>query len=87
MRVELAVRHASDAILLDMVTPQQDSPGTLRELRSPPATDDIPIVSLTARIRAEDVQRLLDLDAGVVGGPFDPLELPGRLSTLLGWSA
>jgi two-component system, OmpR family, alkaline phosphatase synthesis response regulator PhoP len=82
--IEQATNERPDAILLDVMMPELDGPGTLDRLRSNPATQDIPVVFLTAKVRESDVERFRDLDvAGVLAKPFDPMTLPEQLRRVL----
>ena len=65
-----------DLILLDVMMPGMDGPMTLEELRRDVITQDIPVVFITARTQARDVERFLQLGgAGVISKPFDPMAL------------
>lgn len=82
--VELADRYRPDAILLDVVMPDLDGPGTLQALRAQASTHTTPVVFLTADGDHRD--GLLALGAaGVIAKPFQPAELPGQLTEVLGW--
>jgi CheY-like chemotaxis protein len=73
-----------DLLLLDMMMPDLDGPETLRRLREDPSTSNIPVVFVTARTRADDVERLLRLGAlGVIGKPFDPMMLSSQVRHFL----
>ncbi len=83
--VELAARYRPDAILLDVVMPELDGPGTLRALHEQPSTHDTPVVFLTANHADRD--GLIELGAaGVIAKPFQPAGLAAELSAVLGWS-
>lgn len=76
-----------DAILLDVMMPGMDGPATLRRLRAEPATRAIPVVLLTAKVRADDRAFFAGLDvAGVISKPFDPVGLPTQVAATLGWA-
>jgi CheY-like chemotaxis protein len=76
-----------DAILLDVMMPDLDGPGTLAQLRADPATRDIPVVFLTAKAQQAERARLAELGAaGILVKPFDPLKLPGEIAAALRWS-
>lgn len=80
-----AVTEAPDAILLDVMMPEQDGPETLRLLKSDPRTAHIPVVFLTAKAMASEVERLRALGAaGVLTKPFDPMTLAASVRALLG---
>ena len=55
-------------------------------LRADPATRDIPIIFLTAKmsVRRPREWRSLGL-AGVIPKPFDPMTLAADMAALLGW--
>jgi CheY-like chemotaxis protein len=84
---QLAVAEHPDAILLDVMMPGVDGPSTVAALRADPATQDIPIIFLTAKMPSEDQQewRALNL-AGVIPKPFDPMTLATDMAALLGWA-
>jgi DNA-binding response OmpR family regulator len=75
-----AQRELPDAILLDVLMPGLDGPGTLRRMRSCPATAGIPVFFLTADTSDDAVQRLLAAGAnGVLAKPFEPRELLAQI--------
>ena len=76
-----------DAVLLDVMMPGLDGPSTLARLREDPATAGIPVVFLTAKAIAAELERLKVLGAaGVLTKPFDPMTLARELRALLGIS-
>lgn len=78
-----------DAILLDMMMPGMDGPTTLSRLRSAATGATVPVILLSAKLsQRRDDQELAGLGvAGVIGKPFDPITLPDRISSILGWAA
>ena len=85
--VQRARTEQPDAILLDVMMPDLDGPGTLAELRADPATRDIPVVFLTAKTQQADRARLAELGAaGILVKPFDPMKLPGEIAATLRWT-
>jgi CheY-like chemotaxis protein len=67
---------APDLILLDVMMPDMDGPMTLARLRERPQTAAVPVVFMTARAQANELDRFLSLGAaGVIAKPFDPMTL------------
>jgi CheY-like chemotaxis protein len=65
-----------DIILLDVMMPEMDGPATLARLRDGPQTADIPVVFMTARAQARELDSFRKLGAvGVIPKPFDPMTL------------
>lgn len=65
-----------DIILLDVMMPDMDGPMTLAALRGHAATRSIPVVFITARTQAHEVERFRALGAAaVIPKPFDPMLL------------
>src|SRR5258708_25317883 len=63
-------------ILLDVMMPGMDGPATLAQLRKNPRTVDIPVLFMTARAQAREVEQFISLGAqGVISKPFDPMTL------------
>ena len=82
-----AKEERPDAVLLDVMMPTMDGPTTLARLREDPATAGIPVVFLTAKAIAAEVDRLKSLGAaGVLTKPFDPMMLARDLRAALGLS-
>ena len=69
-----------DLVLLDVVMPGMDGPTTLARLRDRPQTAKVPVVFVTARAQAGEIDKLHSLGAaGVISKPFDPMTLPAVL--------
>lgn len=71
-------------ILLDVMMPFMDGPTTLANLRKNPRTAHIPVVFLTARTRADEIEQYTSLGAqGVLSKPFDPMTLAASVRSYL----
>jgi len=85
--VQCALTAQPDAILLDVMMPGLDGPATYEQLQRDAATRVIPVIFLTAKVRASEMDRLVALGvAGVLAKPFDPLVLPSQIAALLRWT-
>lgn len=82
--IVLAATARPDLILLDMMMPGMNGAVTFAALREHEATRAIPVVFLTARTSADEVEQLKLLGArGVVLKPFDPMTLARDITALL----
>jgi DNA-binding response OmpR family regulator len=73
-----------DALVLDLMLPGVNGLEILRELRSEPATRDLPVLVLTAR--SAEMDKLLGFEHGAddyLTKPFSPRELVARVRALL----
>ncbi len=72
-----------DLIMLDVMMPGMDGPTTLARLRAEPETASIPIIFITARTQAQEVEDFVALGAiGVNAKPFDPMQLGSQVREL-----
>jgi DNA-binding response OmpR family regulator len=83
--LELA-REAPPAIaVLDVMMPKLTGYEVTRLLREDPATRDVPVILLTARVQEADVDRGFQSGAAdYVRKPFSPQELRARVDAMLG---
>ena len=73
-----------EVILLDIMLPDIDGLEILKRLRQNPATQDVPVMMLTAKDAEFD--RVIGLDAGAddyLGKPFGMMELASRVRALI----
>ena len=69
-----------DVVLLDVMMPELDGPGTLERLRQVPGHADTPVIFMTARAQSHELDRFLSLGAiAVIIKPFDPMTLGQQL--------
>ncbi len=85
--VQIAREKLPDLILLDAVMPGMDGFQVCQELRSRPATADIPIIFVTAIGRPEDEARAFDVGAlDFINKPINPAVVRARVRTHLALS-
>lgn len=81
--LHLAQDNQPDAILLDVMMPEEDGLAILEKLQSSAVTSNIPVILLTARGRFIE-QRLTELGVkGVLNKPFNPLKLAQQVEAAL----
>jgi CheY-like chemotaxis protein len=86
--IERAAAVPPDLILLDVMMPGMDGPATLKALRDNAQTVAIPVVFMTAKVQAREIETLKGLGAvGVIAKPFDPLQLAEQVRVLWAESA
>jgi two-component system, OmpR family, response regulator len=74
--IATAAQWSPALILLDVIMPGMDGPTTLAQLRENPQTSSIPVLFMTARTQAREVEHMIALGArGVIAKPFDPMTL------------
>ncbi|HZW15566.1 MAG TPA: response regulator [Brevundimonas sp.] len=73
-----------DVILLDVMMPELDGPGTLARLRQLPGHEQTPVIFMTARAQSSELSRYIALGAvGVIVKPFDPMSLAASVRDAL----
>lgn len=81
--VELARTLRPDLVLLDVMMPGLDGPGTLARMRADSSLDRFPVVFMTAKAMPQEVTRFRGLGAaGVIAKPFDPMKLADQVFAL-----
>jgi two-component system, OmpR family, response regulator len=75
-----------DLILLDLIMPGLDGLETMARLREQPRFAHTPIVMMTARAQAHEVDAYMALGAaGAISKPFNPMTLANNVRSI--WSA
>ncbi|MGD2110720.1 MAG: response regulator, partial [Phycisphaerae bacterium] len=81
--IDVATRERPDVIIMDVGLPGMDGVVATRMLRSESATEQIPVIMLTARSTPKDVVRGLEAGAQeYLAKPFDVTELLARVRTV-----
>jgi two-component system, OmpR family, response regulator len=72
-----------DLILLDVMMPDMDGPTTLAHLRERPGLVDVPVVFITAKVQATEIEYFKSLGAvDVIAKPFDPVTLASQVQAI-----
>lgn len=75
--LKVSEKEKPDLIILDVMMPGLDGPGTLKRLKENPESAHIPVVFLTAKAQQMELEELKSMGAaGVLTKPFDPMKLP-----------
>jgi len=81
-------RQRPDVVISDIMMPRLNGLELLAALHDDPETAALPVILLSAKAQAADVQRGLELGAAdYITKPFDPLELLDRVYKVLAKSA
>jgi CheY-like chemotaxis protein len=83
----LASLNRPDVVLLDVMMPALDGPGTAALLREDPVTREVPVIFLTAKTPLDDQSLESEPNVvGVISKPFDPMVLAEQINRLTGWA-
>jgi two-component system, OmpR family, alkaline phosphatase synthesis response regulator PhoP len=75
-----------DVILLDVMMPEMDGIDTFQALQLDVATQQIPVIFLTAKAQASEKRQFSDVGVdGVITKPFNSLDLVGQICKILNW--
>jgi CheY-like chemotaxis protein len=84
--IALAASVQPAAILLDVNMPDMDGLSTLKQLLEKPETLTIPVILLTAHVKALTNNTYLQSGAkAILIKPFDPVLLAEQIEEALGW--
>lgn len=81
--IDVLGRERIDVVVLDIMMPRVDGWMALMEIRNTPATEDVPVIMLTAK--NQDLAKILAFKQGVqqyVTKPFNIMELSARVESL-----
>jgi CheY-like chemotaxis protein len=81
--VDLAKEHHPNLILLDMMMPVLSGYEAVQELKADDATRDIPVVGLSAKAMATDMERATD--AGIDGYITKPFRIAQVITVVEGY--
>lgn len=82
--VALAIERLPDLVLMDLQLPGIDGAEALRQMRSSPSTQTVPVVAVTAYAMKEDRERALSCGFdGYLEKPINARELPAQVHRFL----
>jgi CheY-like chemotaxis protein len=74
--IKVAKAEKPDLILLDLMMPGMDGPTTFAKLQEQDDLAGVPIIFMTAKVQAHEIENHLKLGAaGIISKPFDPMTL------------
>ena len=83
--IEVALRDHPDVVVTDVMMPGTSGLDLVRALKADDATKSMPILLLSAKAQASDVQGGLEAGADdYITKPFEPVDLVDRDNALLG---
>jgi DNA-binding response OmpR family regulator len=78
--LDVLAEHDVDLVVLDLMMPVMDGIETCRRIREDETTADLPVIMLTAKAQASDIQTGFSTGAtDYVVKPFSPRELLSRV--------
>ena len=81
--VRAAPEFSPQLILLDVMMPGMDGPGTLQALRQLPGSAQTPVIFITAKVQPAEVAHYRALGAmDVIAKPFDPMLLSQTINEI-----
>lgn len=81
--LDCMAKCSPDLILLDVMMPGIDGPGTMIEMRKREELQSIPVIFMTAKVLPNEVDELMSLGAlGVISKPFDPVTLGSQIQEI-----
>ncbi|MCC5637067.1 response regulator [Nostoc sp. CHAB 5844] len=84
--LQRAVLDSPDAIVIDWSMHGMDGFKLIKQLKSHPQTQAIPLVLLSAKARWINSQIIQEYQiAGVILKPFNPVTLPAQIAKILSW--
>ena len=83
--LEIATRELPDLVILDIMMPRLDGYQTCQKLKAQPSTEPIPVVFLSAKAQASDIEKGKSFGVNeYLTKPFDPNDLLDVVERLVG---
>ncbi len=82
---ESAVTEKPDLVILDLMMPIKDGLTVLKEIKSDPATESIPVIMLTTNAEEENILKALEIGAEeYITKPFSTAVLLAKIKKIIG---
>lgn len=82
--LEKALKEKVDLVLLDVMMPDLNGHDVCRQIKSNPATKDIKVIMVSAKVQKEEIAKGFEAGADdYITKPFEPLELAAKIAKLL----
>ena len=82
--LQLVSEHIPDLVVLDVLMPKLTGLEVTRRIREDPATREIPVILLTARVEEADLKQGFEAGAtDYLKKPFSPQDLQERVKAIL----
>jgi len=83
--LDYAPGTSSDVLLFDLMIPNMSGDVLLAEIRKVPNYEDTPVIFMTAKGQAAELDALKDIGAlDVIVKPFDPMSLGDQIKKIIG---
>lgn len=81
--IDAAPAFEPDLVILDVMMPGMDGPATMESLRKLPATANVAMIFMTAKVQSHEVERYRAMGAvDVIAKPFDPMSLADQVQAI-----
>ena len=81
--IEAMAAFKPQLVMLDWMMPGMDGPTLFKQMKLRPETQSLPVVFITAKASAKELDELTSMGAvGVISKPFAPRELPDQLRAI-----
>ena len=86
MAIENYAEFQPQVVLMDVMMPELDGPGTLAELKKQYDLDKTLVLFMTAKVQKEELEHFKDIGGfDVIEKPFDPMALTDKIKS--NWEA
>lgn len=82
---ERALKEKPDLVILDLMMPIKDGLTVLKEIKSNPETESIPVIMLTTNAEEENILKALEMGANeYITKPFSTAVLLAKIKKIIG---